>query len=341
MKNKITPSSEPLKHFSSYDLTDLQKKQVEIKRLKLKIERNKKYQLNREMAYMVDKYGDDMFQWMKGNETKYLKQQKFLKRHFLRKETRAKMVDWMLEVFYLTKSDHTTFELAVHIMDKYISMTKKILDDSDIHLIGLTCVYISSKMMDNIPLKLFHIITNIGKGVFSRVDIIEKEKEISNTINYDFIFAGIYDFLLAFFHDLNVNYYRIINKLKGKEIINDYLNFCIILNKLILYNEELLSYKTTLITIAIISFGFDIMNLNEKRLTKDLRNFLNKWINSIKLEMQISSYDIMVIYNLILQTYKYYLYQPNKKITNLKIIEKEKKHIKQNNLVKYYKDKIF
>jgi len=57
------------------------------------------------MAYMVDKYGDDMFQWMKGNETKYLKQQKFLKRHFLRKETRAKMVDWMLEVFYLTKSD--------------------------------------------------------------------------------------------------------------------------------------------------------------------------------------------------------------------------------------------
>ena len=251
------------------------------------------------------------------------------------------MVDWMLEVFYLTKSEHTTFELAVHIMDKYISMTKKILDDSDIHLIGLTCVYISSKMMDNIPLKLFHIITNIGKGVFSRVDIIEKEKEISNTINYDFIFAGIYDFLLAFFHDLNVNYYRIINKLKGKEIINDYLNFCIILNKLILYNEELLSYKTTLITIAIISFGFDIMNLNEKRLTKDLRNFLNKWINSIKLEMQISSYDIMVIYNLILQTYKYYLYQPNKKITNLKIIEKEKKHIKQNNLVKYYKDKIF
>ena len=30
MKNKITPNSEPLKHFSSYDLTDLQKKQVEI-----------------------------------------------------------------------------------------------------------------------------------------------------------------------------------------------------------------------------------------------------------------------------------------------------------------------
>ena len=89
MKNKMISNSEPLKRFSSYDLTDLQTKQLEINRLRLKIERNKKYQLCREMAYMVDKYGDDVFEWIKGNETKFIKSQKFLKKHFLRKETRA------------------------------------------------------------------------------------------------------------------------------------------------------------------------------------------------------------------------------------------------------------
>lgn len=344
MKNKMISNSEPLKRFSSYDLTDLQTKQLEINRLRLKIERNKKYQLCREMAYMVDKYGDDVFEWIKGNETKFIKSQKFLKKHFLRKETRAKMVDWMLEVFYLAKSDHSTFELAVHIMDKYISMTKNILYDSDIHLIGLTCIYISSKMMDNIPLKIIHILNNIGRGAFLKCEIVEKEKEISKTINYDFIITGIYDFLLAFFYDLNVNYYIEINRLNGKEIINDYMNFCIILSKLILYNEEILSYKATLISVAILSFGLDILGLNEQRLTKDLRKFLMKWINCIKIEMEISSFDIIVIYNSILNAYKVYLYQPNKKITDLKIKEsgkgKEKKNIQQINLLKYYNDKI-
>lgn len=340
MNHKRIPKSEPLKYFSRYikDIKDMQNKKTENQ--KMTIKSNKKYHLYRELAYMVDKYGDEIFEWINKNEIIFIKSPKFLKRHCLRKETRIKMIDWMVEVFYIVNSDPRTFECAVHIMDRYIQRTKKIIYDTDIYLIGLTCIYISSKLMDDTPLQLIYISKNIGKGKFSASDIIEKEKGICMSINYDFITNVIYDFLMSFFCDLNVNYFKEINELKGKEIINKYMDFCVILCKLVLYNEGLLLYKASLITIAILSFGFDILNLYEKKLSKDLRHFLFDWINFIINEMNIMTYDLNCIYEEILQTYKKYLYQPNEKNRNLKIRRSKEKYEEQNNLLKYYKDKI-
>ena len=288
------------------------------------------------MYYMDDKYGENIFQWIKENESKFIKPQKFLKRHHLRKETRTKMVDWMVEVFYKTKSEPSTFELAVHLMDRYISRTKKMLYDNDIHLIGLTCIYIASKMMDIVPLKLNDISNNIGRGEFLNKDIIYKEKEISMTINYDFIDAGVYDFLMAFFYNLNVKNYKKINELNGKEVISDYIDFCIVLGKLVLYNECLLSYKTSLISVAILSLGFDILNLKRKQLSVDLRNFLIDWIHYIKCELEIIPYDIETIYKKIFQIYKDYIYQPMEQAN-----KKRKIYVETISLLKYYKEKLF
>ena len=210
MKKQKIPNSAPLKYFSRYrrKSTETGKNTNLESTKKLAKESIKKYHLYREMYYMDDKYGENIFQWIKENESKFIKPQKFLKRHHLRKETRTKMVDWMVEVFYKTKSEPSTFELAVHLMDRYISRTKKMLYDNDIHLIGLTCIYIASKMMDIVPLKLNDISNNIGRGEFPNKDIIYKEKEISMTINYDFIDSGVYDFLMAFFYNLNVKNYK-------------------------------------------------------------------------------------------------------------------------------------
>lgn len=343
MKKTRTPNSEPLKYFSRYNKDENEIKKREslcIEKPKIAIELYGNYQNYREMAYMLDQYGENIFEWIKENEIIYIKSPKFLKKHQLRKETRTKMVDWMVEVFYITGSEPCTFELAVHIMDRYIQQTKKILYDHDIHLIGLTCIYISSKLNDDTPLSLSEVTKNIGKSIFLTTDIIEKEKEISTTINYDFVTNGIYDFLMAFFCDLNVNYYKIIEELKGKEILCRYFYFCTILSKLVLYNETLLSYKASLIIVSILSFGFDILNLNEKNMTKDFRNFLEEWIRYIINEMNIITYDMNCVYKEILQSYKIYIYQPNEKIKNLTIQHKEKKIVEQTNLLKYYKDKL-
>ena len=345
MEKERIRNSEPLKYFSRYEKKEPEPepiKDTSLKSRKKKItkENSKQYYLYRGMAYMGDKYGDNIFEWIKENDIKYIKPQKFLKRHSLRKETRTKMVDWMVEVFYLTKSEPSTFELAVHIMDRYISRTKKILYDININLIGLTCIYLASKMTEDFPLKLIHISKNIGKGEFINSDIIEKEKEISNTINYDFIEAGIYGILMAFFQDLQLNYYKRINELDGKKIISEYMDFCFLLSKLVLYNEGLLSYKTSFISIVILSFGLDILILRKKELTKDLRVFLVEWINYLKNELDILSYDIEWLYKEILQLYKTYLYIPISQINYVKNQKKRRRYSEQINLLKYYKDKL-
>ena len=189
--------------------------------------------------------------------------------------------------------------------------------------------------MDIIPLKLFNIANNIGRGEFLNKDIIYKEKEISMTINYDFIVAGIYDFLMAFFYNLNVKNYKKINELDAKEIISDYMDFCIVLGKLVLYNEYLLSYKTSLISVTILTLGFDILNLKKKNINLNLRNFLANWIYYIRKELDIIPYDAEIVYKILLQVYNDYIYQPIKQIN-----KKRKTYVEKINLIKYYKDKL-
>ena len=85
------------------------------------------YYLSREKAYMLEKYGKEMYKWNKENKSKFPSTSVFLDKHSLSPETRKKMVDWMLEVFTAYNCEPRTFELAVNIMDSYILKTKKSL----------------------------------------------------------------------------------------------------------------------------------------------------------------------------------------------------------------------
>ena len=69
----------------------------------------------------------------------------FMKNHKISTYMRTKMVNWMLEVFYIFHSNEEAFLAAVEIMDKVIFKYKKdILKDVNIHLIGMVCIYIAS-----------------------------------------------------------------------------------------------------------------------------------------------------------------------------------------------------
>lgn len=342
MKKKRIPKSEPLKYFSGYEKETHEKTEKEIKDIFNRediIETNRKYHLFRELAYMNDKYGKDKFRWIKENELDFMKQKNFLKRHRLRPETRTKMIDWMVEVFYKIESAPTAFELAVHIMDNYIIKTENILYDKDILLIGLTCIYLSSKLLDKIPLRITQITDNIGGGIYQIIYIVNKEKEIAETLNYDFFSVGIYDYLTTIFCDLKVGNFKKINELNGKEIIDKYNQFCLVLGKLALYNEEILSYKTSLIYLAILNFGFDMLKLKEKKLTKDLRHFIENWICYVANETDVLSYDVELVYKEILKLYKNYIYQPIER-NKLRIRKKIKGYEELINLAKYYQEKL-
>ena len=229
--------------------------------------------------------------------------------------------------------------ILVH-YNRFISKTKKTLYDNNIHIIGLTCIYLASKLLNDKPLKLIDLVEIIGKNQFKNEDIINKEKEISWIINYDFYVIGVYDYIMVLFYGLIVNHCEKINQLDAKNTINKYIDFCDVLSKLILYKEELPSYKTSLLSIGILYFGLDILCLKEKNLSKDLRNFLYNWLSDIINIFDFLPYDINSIYNEILKLYKVYIYQPIEKNKKSKIIKKEKKNSELMNIAKYYREKL-
>ena len=266
--------------------------------------RNDQYYLFREKALMVDKYGKTMYEWNQDNEAKYLIPSDFLKKHGLSPEARERMVDWMIEVFSVNKSEPGTFELAVHIMDSYILNTNKILKDEDIHLIGLTSIYIASKMEEKIPMRLIHIVNNLGKGVFSKAEIIAMEKEIVETIEFDFFTAGTYDYLMTFFWDLKVNNGQILNDFKEHDVIDKYMKFCIFLSKLTLYNHKFAAYSTSLIAVGILTLGFDFLKRNNQIKEKKLMKFLQDWIFYLMNEMKFNPDAVGYVYLKIYDLYK-------------------------------------
>lgn len=266
--------------------------------------RNDQYYLFREKALMVDKYGKTMYEWNQDNEAKYLIPSDFLKKHGLSPEARERMVDWMIEVFSVNKSEPGTFELAVHIMDSYILNTNKILKDEDIHLIGLTSIYIASKMEEKIPMRLIHIVNNLGKGVFSKAEIIAMEKEIVETIEFDFFTAGTYDYLMTFFWDLKVNNGQILNDFKEHDVIDKYMKFCIFLSKLTLFNHKFAAYSTSLIAVGILTLGFDFLKRNNQIKEKKLMKFLQDWIFYLMNEMKFNPDAVGYVYLKIYDLYK-------------------------------------
>jgi len=74
------------------------------------------------------------------------------------------MVDWMLEVFgnYDKTSNNYTYFRAIGIMDNYLYSTKKRLKNDDLHLIGVSCIFIASKYEDVYYISLEDVYHKVG-----------------------------------------------------------------------------------------------------------------------------------------------------------------------------------
>ena len=112
----------------------------------------------RESKILIMNYGKDIFQELDSSDKSHIPHN-FLKRHPIEIELfRMKMVDWMIEVFSKVKSDLQTFYLAVYLMDSYLHKSPGTIKPKDIHIIGLTCIYIASKFEEVDAIKMNTII---------------------------------------------------------------------------------------------------------------------------------------------------------------------------------------
>jgi hypothetical protein len=74
--------------------------------------------------------------------------------HCITNQLRARMTDWMIEVLTNFKCDDQTYFLAVNLQDRYLKHVQAKKEVNDLHLIGVTCMFIASKYEDIYPLKM-------------------------------------------------------------------------------------------------------------------------------------------------------------------------------------------
>lgn len=102
----------------------------------------------------------------------------------------------MVEVTSTFKCDAETFFLSVKIMDKFTKKVSHSLGLSKLHCLGVTCMFIASKMQDVEPLMLGILVKKIAHNQIKKTEIRETEKLILITLNFKLNLVTAYDILM-------------------------------------------------------------------------------------------------------------------------------------------------
>jgi hypothetical protein len=266
---------------------------------------NKSYYLSREKAYKLEKYGKEMLEWNRENMSYFPPISVILGKHSLTPEARKLMVDWMLEVFTVYECEPRTFELAVNIMDCYIYKTERKLEDDNIYLIGLASIYIASKMEEKVPMRLYHVVNYIGKNEFANKEIIEMEKEILMTIDFNFLSADTYDYLMTFFWDLKVKHEAKLIKYKLLDTVDRYMNLCVFLSELTHYDYDIITFDANYIAIVILTLGYDFLKHNGIIVKKKIKRYFRDWIYYLIYVLKLRAKEVSKVYNKLYKVFKF------------------------------------
>ena len=109
------------------------------------------------------------------------------------------------------------------------------LETKDIHLIGVTCLFIAIKCEETNPLKLAFLITKIAHSKLTSAQILEKECEIMERLGFDVFGPNLLHFLEA-----------AILKLKLNEALDEKAYDIFI--QLVMYNTLMVEYEYTILS---------------------------------------------------------------------------------------------
>jgi hypothetical protein len=140
---------------------------------------------------------------------------------------RTRMVDWMIEVLSNYHCDESTYFESVNLMDRYFKecVTKnQVLQPAELHLIGVTSMFIASKYQDIYPLRLKIVKDKIAHNKLSCEEIKDKEDEITRYLNYNIGLPTMWDFINLFLEEIfyiNCNKHQIKNQILIDTYYND------------------------------------------------------------------------------------------------------------------------
>ena len=204
----------PEKNYSSYNLENLL--------INVKITENKNNIIEkdeyREMfsKYVRDDYSNSILESLLKDD--YICEN-FLDSHKITPRMRTRMADWMIEVLSNYNCDDLTYFESINLMDRYFfecKKKKKTLIPEDLHLIGVTSMFIASKYHDIRPLRLKTVQEKIAHNKLTCEEIKNKEDEISRFLNYSFGLPSMWDFITIFIEEIfyvKYNSHQIQNKI--------------------------------------------------------------------------------------------------------------------------------
>ena len=105
------------------------------------------------------------------------------------------MVDWMVEVTTSFKCTVRTYFLAVALFDEYLRAQQgvKVMENSDVHGVGVAAMYLASKYEDIYPLHSRVVSEKISHNAFSQKAILKREEEFLKLFSFQFDFVTTYD----------------------------------------------------------------------------------------------------------------------------------------------------
>jgi len=215
------------------------------------------------------------------------------------------MIDWMIEVLHAYHCDVQSLFIAVSAMDLYLQKSTVSLDNSNMHLIGVTCIYIASKYEDVIPIRMSSVHTKIAHKTFSETQIKEQERTILKVIEWDLFHVTIYDFINTFMFDFIHNNSHTLEQLGIERLIENFDNIAIFLAKLTLHFDIFCQYLNSLKAIACIIVARDLL-LSYSKFDKETDDFLKDWILFLIKESEYSTNEILEVYTKINDCYHNY-----------------------------------
>jgi hypothetical protein len=263
----------------------------------------------RESDLLLLKYGEDCYYFNKSLEKSVFKiPETLLKNHKISSNIRTKMVDWMVEVLSIFETMEETFFLSINIMDIFFYKTKKVFKNEDVHLIGITSMFISSKFQEIYPLTLKNFVHKVGHDIFSEEEIKKMECQIVGDIGLEVLVStSVYDFLKTYFYDFYYNNKNLIKNncdMKVYKLINLTAKY---LSKLVVYYEYFYLFENSMKAIGCIVTSIKLVGFYLKdKFAENDRNIYNQWISFLLAQDNFDKQKIDSLVNKIYLAFNHY-----------------------------------
>lgn len=103
-------------------------------------------------------------------------------------QNRERIIDWIIQVLHvLNVTNPSTFFTAASLLDRYLIAKWQEgtpLGPESLYLIGMTSIFISSKIEDVVAIKAATLLEKAGHGKFTQSDFLNMEREIMKSLNF-------------------------------------------------------------------------------------------------------------------------------------------------------------